>query len=80
MSPAFAVEKVPRFSGASALAPLRIFAAAEVGANLVATDNLLFGSGNRFFLIFRHFHVPLSSVRGKWIERSFILFRLGRPG
>jgi hypothetical protein len=57
---AFAIEDVSWFSGTFAFAPLRLLAAANVGANPVATDNLLFGRG-RFFLCFRHF-ISLDSV------------------
>jgi hypothetical protein len=68
MGLAFAVENVPRFSGASALAPLRFSTTADVRANLVAADDLFFGSSDRFFLSFRHFRGSLSSVRGNRIE------------
>ena len=61
-----AIENMPRFAGAFALAPLRLFAAADIGANLVAPDNLLFGCNDGFFLIFRHGQISLVSVRGDW--------------
>ena len=43
---AFAVEDVSRLSGAFCLAPLRFFATADVGADHVAADSLLLGSGD----------------------------------
>jgi hypothetical protein len=82
MRSAFAVEEMPWLSGASVLAPVRLFAGTDVGANLVAAGNLLFGSSDRFFLIFRHFHGSLSSARGNQIEHKVILLTLavmGRP-
>ena len=60
---AFAIENVPRFSGASGFTPMRLFATTDVGANLVAAGNLLLRRNNRLFLSFSHFHVPLRSVR-----------------
>jgi DNA-binding XRE family transcriptional regulator len=50
MGPAFAIENVARFSGAFAFTPAwLVAAAAEVGANLIAADNLLFGRNDTFF-------------------------------
>jgi hypothetical protein len=63
MGSAFAIEKVPRFSGAFTLTPLWLFATADVGADLIAAGNPLFGSSERFCLSFGHFHVSLGSVR-----------------
>jgi hypothetical protein len=48
MGSAFAIEKVSRLSGAFAFASLGLFATADVGANLVAAGDLLFGSSDRF--------------------------------
>jgi hypothetical protein len=48
---AFAIENVPRFSGASGFTPMRLFATTDVGANLVAAGNLLL----------RNFSFPLKS-------------------
>jgi hypothetical protein len=59
MGSAFATENVSRFLGAFGLTPLWLFATADVGANLIAADDLLFGRSDRFFLIFRHFQVSL---------------------
>jgi hypothetical protein len=67
MGSAFAVEDVPWFTGAFAFTPLWLLASADVGANPVATDNLLFGR-SRFFLSFRHF-VSLDSV----LDRSRVV-------
>jgi hypothetical protein len=61
MGSAFAIENVSRFSGTFTFTPLRLVATADVGANLVAADTLLFGRSDRFFLIFRHCQAPLSS-------------------
>jgi hypothetical protein len=58
---AFAIENVSRFSGTFTFTPLRLVATADVGANLVAADTLLFWRSDRFFLIFRHCQAPLSS-------------------
>jgi hypothetical protein len=52
---AFAADDMPWFFGASAFAPLRLFATADVSANLVATDNLLFGRSDKLLLIFSHY-------------------------
>jgi hypothetical protein len=60
---AFAAENMPCFFCAFVFAPLRLFGTADVGANLVASDNLLFGRSDWFFLPFSHYQVPLSSVR-----------------
>jgi hypothetical protein len=46
---ALAVENVSGFLGAFALAPLRLFTAPDVSANLVAADNLLLGHCDDFF-------------------------------
>jgi hypothetical protein len=47
--PAFAIENVARFSTAFALTPLRLFATADVRADLIAAHDFLFGCGDRFF-------------------------------
>src|ERR1051325_408997 len=60
---AFAIENMPRFTDAFVFTRFRLFRPADVGANLVATGNLLFRRNNRLFLSFSHFHVPLRSVR-----------------
>ena len=49
MGSAFAIENVSRFSGTFTFTPLRLVATADVGANLVAVDTLLFGRSYRFF-------------------------------
>ena len=49
MGSAFAIENVSRFSGTFTFTPLRLVATADVGANLVAADTLLFGRSYRFF-------------------------------
>jgi hypothetical protein len=54
VSPALAVENMSYLSGAFALAPLRLFATANVGTCLFATNNLLLDLGDGFFFIFRH--------------------------
>ena len=65
MGSAFAIENdVSGFTDAFSFAALRLFAAADVGASLIAAGNLLFGRSDRFFLIFSHFQVSLGSVRG----------------
>jgi hypothetical protein len=61
MGSAFATENVSQFLGAFSFTPLWLFATADVGANLIAADNLLFGRSDRFFLVFRHFQVFLGS-------------------
>jgi hypothetical protein len=53
---AFAIEDVSRFSAAFVFASMWLTAAADVGANLIATGNLLFGNNiDSCFLDFRHF-------------------------
>jgi len=67
MGSAFAIENdVSGFSDAFSFAPLWLFAAADIGASLVAAGNLLFGHMDRNFLICRHGQAPLDSV---WIVR-----------
>ena len=63
MGSAFATENVSRCLGAFCFTALWLFAAADVGANLIAADNLLFRHADRVFLIFGHCQAPLSSVR-----------------
>jgi hypothetical protein len=53
---AFAIEDVSRFSAAFVLTSC---ICAAVGASLVASDNLLFGRNDTFFLSFCHFQVSL---------------------
>jgi hypothetical protein len=57
MGPAFAIENVARFSGAFAFTPAwLVAAAADVGANLIAANNLLFfGRDDGFFQFFSHY-------------------------
>jgi hypothetical protein len=64
MSSAFAIEDMSDLAGTFCFAPLRLFAPTDVGANLIATDNLLFGYCDRFFLDFRHFSGFLGSKKG----------------
>jgi hypothetical protein len=85
MGSAFAIENVPRFAGAFSFAPLRLFATADVGANLIAAGNLLFRRydrrSDRYFLLFRHFHVSVGSVRvNLGSDVLFILLSPGCPG
>ena len=56
MGSAFAIENVSWLTGAFAFAPLRLFIAANVGAKLIAADNLLFGCWDWVFQNFSHFH------------------------
>ena len=63
MGSAFATENVSQFSGAFTLTRSRLFATGDVGANLIAADDLLFGRSDRFFVIFRHFQVSSVQVR-----------------
>jgi hypothetical protein len=83
MGSAFAIEKVPRFSGAFTLTPLWLFATADVGADLIAAGNPLFGSSERFCLSFGHFHVSLGSVRVNTGSNATVILvslsELGRP-
>jgi len=58
---AFATEDVSQFSGAFTFTLSWLFATADVGASLIAADNLFFGRSDRFFLIFRHVQVFLGS-------------------
>jgi hypothetical protein len=64
MVSAFAIENMPRFSGAFPFTPLSVDATCDVGANLIATDNFLFGR-SKFFLTISHYRGPLHSVRVK---------------
>jgi hypothetical protein len=62
---AFAIENVARFSGAFAFAPVwLVAAAADVGADLVAADTLLFGRNDTFFLSFCHFQASFGENSG----------------
>jgi hypothetical protein len=73
---ALAVEDVSRFSGAFAFAPLWLFATADVSADFIAADDLLFRRNDNFFLIFRHFQVSLGSLQddtGSNIDLSYRL-------
>jgi len=63
MGSAFAIEKMSNFSGAFPLTQMRLIAAVGVGAGLIATGNLDFGSSDRRLLIFCHFQDFLGSVR-----------------
>jgi hypothetical protein len=63
MGSAFTAENVTRFLGAFCFTSLWFFATADVGANLIAANNLLFRPSDGFFLIFGHCQAPLSSVR-----------------
>jgi hypothetical protein len=75
MSSAFATENVSRFLGALSFTLSWLFATADVGASLIAADDLLLGRSVRFFLIFRHFQVSLGSVRVN--AGSNVRFRAG---
>ena len=82
MGSAFAIENVSWFSGAFAFAPLRLFGAANVGASLIATDNLLFGRNDGFFENVSHFQVSLGQfgVTGSSVNLSYApVAIMGRP-
>lgn len=72
---AFAIEDVPRFSAAFAFAPLWFLAAAYVGADPVAADNLLFGRSHGFFLLVRHFQSLDSGLVNTGIDAERLLYR-----
>lgn len=80
MASALAIENVSRFSGAFAFATTWLIAAADVGANLVAADDLLFWRSDRFLLDFSHFHGSLGGVGIGRIECKSIITHLGRSG
>jgi hypothetical protein len=61
MGSAFATENVSRFLGAFCFTPSWLAATADVGANLIAADDLLLGRSDQFLLIFCHFQVFLGS-------------------
>src|SRR5437879_4807207 len=52
-----------RLLGASVLAPSLFFAAADIGASLVAAHNLLLGCSSQFHWLFGHLVVPSVWVR-----------------
>ena len=79
MGSAFAVEDMSWLTAAFAFAPLRLFVAADVGANLIAADNLLFGRWDWVFQNFSHFH-SLGAVRIARIADRPILTPLGCLG
>jgi hypothetical protein len=64
MGLALTIEKMSGHSGAFALALFWLFATTDIGAILVAADNLLFESSDWFCLTFCHFQVSLGSVQG----------------
>ena len=64
MGSAFAVENVSWLTAAFAFAPLRLFVAADVGADLIAAENLLFGCCDSVFQNFSHFFGFLGGVLG----------------
>jgi hypothetical protein len=80
MRSALAVENVSWFSDAFAFATMWLAAAADVGANLIASDNFLLGRSDWFLLDFRHFQVSLGQGQGNLIEYRFILGSTGCPG
>jgi len=75
MGSALAIEKVSWFSAAFALTLFWLFGTADVGASLVAADNLLFGGSDTVCVIFRHFQVSFGYVPVQHqIERQRSLF------
>lgn len=83
MGATFAIEDMSWLACTFAFAALRLFAAADVGANLVTADNLYFFrfDDNRFFLFFRHFQDSLGQVRGDIGSNAIlILDALAPPG
>ena len=66
MASAFTVEDVADFAGAFSFTLVRLLAAADVGANLVAADNLLPGHGDRLLLIFCHFQISPCVQLATW--------------
>jgi hypothetical protein len=80
VGPAFAVEDVSRFSDASVLAPLRIFAAADIGANLLAANDLLFGRSDGLFLLVRHFQLSCIQLGASGSNGEVILLARGCSG
>jgi hypothetical protein len=62
---AFATENVARFLRAPVFALRGISAAADVGARLVAADDLLLGRAHWFFLLFEHYQHLLLVVSGR---------------
>jgi hypothetical protein len=72
MGLALTIEKMSGFSGAFALALFWLFATTDIGASLVATDDLLFGSSDWFCVSFCHFQVSLGSTMEERLAGSLL--------
>ena len=76
MGPALAIEKMARLTNAFRFAwPWFLAAIGDVGAYLVATNNLLFGRNDSRILIFSHVQVSPGSIRASWKGRYILLSR-----